>query len=45
MRAIEQEINKRKLTQTQASKLLGVTQPRIATLDEVKCIFLLLICL
>lgn len=32
MRAIEEEIIKRKLTQTKAAKLLGVTQPRMSDL-------------
>lgn len=36
MRAIEQEITKRKLTQAKAAKLLGVTQPRISDLKRGK---------
>jgi len=36
MRAIEEEIEKRHLTQVQASKLLGVTQPRISDLRRGK---------
>lgn len=36
MRAIEEEIAKKNLTQTQAAKLLGVTQPRISDLQRGK---------
>lgn len=36
MRAIEQEITKRKLTQAKAAKVLGVTQPRISDLKRGK---------
>jgi len=36
MRAIEEEIDKKSLTQAQASKLLGVTQPRISDLRRGK---------
>jgi len=36
MRAIEQEIAKRKLTQAKAAKVLGVTQPRISDLKRGK---------
>lgn len=36
MRAIEEELDKRKLTQLQASKLLSVSQPRISDLKRGK---------
>lgn len=36
MRAIEQEIDKRKLTQEKAAKLLGITQPRVSDLTRGK---------
>lgn len=36
MRAIEQELVKRKLTQAKAAKILGVTQPRISDLKRGK---------
>jgi predicted XRE-type DNA-binding protein len=36
MRAIEEELDKRSLTQIQAAKLLGVTQPRISDLRRGK---------
>lgn len=36
MRAIEEEIEKRKLTQAEASLLLGVSQPRISNLRRGK---------
>jgi predicted XRE-type DNA-binding protein len=36
MRAIEQELSKKNLTQAQASKLLGVSQPRISDLKRGK---------
>lgn len=36
MRAVEQEISKRKLTQAKAAKLLGVTQPRMSDLKRGK---------
>lgn len=36
MRAIEEELEKKHLTQIQASKLLGVTQPRMSNLRQGK---------
>lgn len=36
MRAVAQEITKKKLTQAKAAKLLGVTQPRISDLKRGK---------
>lgn len=36
MRAIEEELDKKHMTQSQASKLLGVTQPRISDLKRGK---------
>jgi len=36
MRAVEQEIIRRKLTQEKAAKVLGVTQPRISDLKRGK---------
>jgi len=36
MRAVESELDKRNLTQVQAAKLLGVTQPRISDLRRGK---------
>lgn len=36
MRGIEEELNKRNLTQAQASKLLSVSQPRISDLKRGK---------
>ncbi len=36
MRAIEEELEKKSLTQAQASKLLGVSQPRISNLKRGK---------
>lgn len=36
MQAIEEELNKKKLTQVAASKLLGVSQPRISDLKRGK---------
>lgn len=36
MRAIEEEIDKKNITQLQAAKLLGVTQPRISDLRRGK---------
>lgn len=36
MHAVEEEIEKKKLTQAQAAKLLGVTQPRISDLYRGK---------
>ena len=36
MRAIEEELDKKNLTQAQASKLLGVSQPRISDLKRGK---------
>ena len=36
MRAIEQELTKKKLTQEKAAKVLGVTQPRISDLKRGK---------
>ncbi len=36
MRAIEDEIVRRKLTQAEAAKLIGVTQPRISDLKRGK---------
>ncbi len=36
MHAIEEELNKKNLTQSQASKLLNVTQPRISDLKRGK---------
>lgn len=36
MRAIEQELDKRGLTQSQASEILGVSQPRISNLRRGK---------
>jgi predicted XRE-type DNA-binding protein len=36
MRAIEEELNKNKITQAQASILLGVSQPRISDLKRGK---------
>lgn len=36
MRAIEQELNKRNLTQANAAKLLMITQPRVSDLKRGK---------
>ena len=36
MAAIEEEINKRKLTQVKAAELLGITQPRLSDLTRGK---------
>jgi predicted XRE-type DNA-binding protein len=36
MRAIEEELDKKNLTQAKASKLLGVSQPRISDLKRGK---------
>ena len=36
MQAIEQEIDKRKLTQEKAAKILGVSQPRVSDLIRGK---------
>lgn len=36
MRAIEQELDKQKLTQAKAAKLLGVSQPRISDIKRGK---------
>lgn len=36
MRAVEEEMEKKSLTQVQAAKLLGVTQPRISDLKRGK---------
>ena len=36
MHAIEQELDKQKLTQAKAAKLLGVTQPRISDIRRGK---------
>jgi predicted XRE-type DNA-binding protein len=36
MRAIESEINIRELTQEQAAKILGITQPRVSDLKRGK---------
>lgn len=36
MRAIEEQLEKRSLTQAQASKLLGISQPRISDLKRGK---------
>ena len=36
MHAIEEELDKKNMTQAQASKLLGVTQPRISDLKRGK---------
>lgn len=36
MRAVEEELDKKDLTQTKAAKLLGVSQPRISDLKRGK---------
>ena len=39
MKAIEEEIVKRKLSQAHAAKILGITQPRISDLTGVRGCF------
>jgi len=44
MRTLEQEIEKRELTQARAAKMLGITQPRVSDLIRGKINLSQLIC-